>query len=356
MQFRGMALTAALAALPFLAQAQPIQGFYVTGGAGAHLPQNTGVSAVNPAFGGSHLRMEQALGFEVLGSLGYALGNGGRFEIEGNFNQNGFGRLGRVPGPTNSSGSVQHYGVMVNALFDMDIGVNWLYPYLGVGAGYQNTNLNNVAVNQIGGPFTYRSNDSKGGFAVQAIVGLSFPVPNMPGLSITPEYRFMDILGGEKFSGTTTGGAAAQIKLHNQFDHNFIIGVRYAFNVPPPAAPVAPAAVPSAMARSYLVFFDWDKANLSDRARGIVKDAATAAATVAHTRIDVNGNADTSGSHVYNQGLSMRRAQAVAAELVKDGVAKTDIVITASGDTHPLVPTGPGVREPQNRRVEIVLN
>jgi hypothetical protein len=25
------------------------------------------------------------------------------------------------------------------------------------------------------------------------------------------------------------------------------------------------------------------------------------------------------------------------------------------GDTHPWVPTGPGVREPQNRRVEIIL-
>ena len=356
MRLRGMLLTAALAALPVLAQAQPIQGFYIGGGAGAHLSQNIGVSDNSAAFGGSHLRMEQALGFEVLGSVGYALGNGARFEVEGNFNRNGFGRLGRVPGPTNSSGSVQHYGVMANALFDMDIGVPWLYPYIGAGVGYQITSLNNLAVNQIGGPFTYRSNDSKGGFAVQAIVGLSFPVPNMPGLSITPEYRFMDILGGEKFGGTTTGGAAGQIKLHSQYDHNFIIGVRYAFDVPPPAMPAAPAAVPSAVARSYLVFFDWDKANLTERARGIVKDAAAAAGKVAHTRIDVNGNADTSGTPAYNQGLSMRRAQAVAAELVRDGVAKTDIAITASGDTHPLVPTGPGVREPQNRRVEIVLH
>ena len=104
-----------------------------------------------------------------------------------------------------------------------------------------------------------------------------------------------------------------------------------------------------------MVFFDWDKATLNDRARSIVKDAATAATKVAHTRIDVAGNADTSGAAQYNPGLSKRRADAVAAELIKDGVAKTDIVVTANGDTHPLVPTGPGVREPQNRRVEIVL-
>ena len=74
---------------------------------------------------------------------------------------------------------------------------------------------------------------------------------------------------------------------------------------------------------------------------------------MAYTKIDVNGNADTSGTHAYNQALSMRRAEAVAGELVKDGVPKAAIAITASGDTHLLVPTGPGVREPQNRRVEI---
>ncbi len=353
MRLPGMLLTAAMAALPLVAQAQPIQGYYIAGGLGLHTTQNTGVSNLNPALGGSHLRLQQQPGFEGLVSFGYALGNGARFELEGDFNQNGLYRLGRVPGVTNSSGNIQHYGVMVNALFDMDIGSPWVYPYIGAGVGYQITSFNNVAVTQTGGPLVYRSNDSRGGFAVQAMVGLSFPVSNMPGLSITPEYRFMDILGGQKLSGTVNG-TAAQLKLHSQYDHSFIIGVRYAFNVPPPAMPDAtPAPAPSA--RSYLVFFDWDKANLTDRARGIIGDAAANSTKVAYTKIDVNGNADTSGSHVYNQGLSMRRAQAVAAELVKDGVPMGAIAITASGDTHLLVPTGPGVREPQNRRVEIVI-
>ena len=359
MRFRGMFLAAAAAALPFVAQAQPIQGLYVGGGVGLHLPQNTGVTGNSAVFGGSHLRLEQSPGFEALGSLGYALGNGARFEIEGDFNQNALHKVGRLPFQSSASGNVRHYGMMANALFDMDIGVPWLYPYLGVGAGYQWTNLSNVAVTQNGGPFSFRANDTKGAVAVQGIVGLSFPIPNMPGLSVTPEYRLMDILGGVKINGTMTGGTATQIKLHNQFDHNFIIGVRYAFNVPPPAAPAAPAAsaVPAAEpSRSYLVFFDWDKATLSVRARGIVKDAATNAARVQHTRIDVSGNTDTSGTPAYNQGLSMRRAQAVAAELVRDGVAKSDITITAAGDTNPLIATGAGVREPQNRRVEIVLH
>ena len=51
----------------------------------------------------------------------------------------------------------------------------------------------------------------------------------------------------------------------------------------------------------------------------------------------------------------MRRAQAVQAELVKDGVPQNAITIQGFGDTHLLVPTGPGVREPQNRRVEIII-
>ncbi len=70
----------------------------------------------------------------------------------------------------------------------------------------------------------------------------------------------------------------------------------------------------------------------------------------------MNGYTDTSGTARYNEGLSMRRAQAVAAELVKDGVPQAALVIKGFGETHLLVPTGQGVREPQNRRVEIIIH
>ena len=103
------------------------------------------------------------------------------------------------------------------------------------------------------------------------------------------------------------------------------------------------------------MFFDWDKATLTDRARQIVKEAAESSTRVQYTRIEVNGYTDTSGTPHYNQRLSVRRAQAVAAELVKDGVPRNAIAITGFGETHLLVPTGPGVREAQNRRVEIII-
>jgi OmpA-OmpF porin, OOP family len=103
------------------------------------------------------------------------------------------------------------------------------------------------------------------------------------------------------------------------------------------------------------MFFDWDKATLTDRARQIVKEAADNSTRVQYTPIEVKGYTDTSGTPGYNQGLSVRRATAVQAELIKDGVPESTITIQGFGYAHLLVPTGPGVRRPQNRSVEIII-
>jgi len=133
------------------------------------------------------------------------------------------------------------------------------------------------------------------------------------------------------------------------------IGLRLTLghSAPPPPGPVA-APAPAA-ARSYLVFFDWDKATLTDRARQIIREAAENSTRVQYTRIDVNGHTDTTGGAAYNQRLSVRRAEAVAAELIRNGVPRGTIAIRGFGQTGLLVPTGPGVREPENRRVEIII-
>jgi outer membrane protein OmpA-like peptidoglycan-associated protein len=104
------------------------------------------------------------------------------------------------------------------------------------------------------------------------------------------------------------------------------------------------------------VFFDWDRADLTTRARQIVAEAASASTHVPTTLINVNGYTDLSGTAAYNQRLSVRRAESVEAELIRDGVPKGEISIHGYGESNPLVPTAKGVREPQNRRVEIILH
>ena len=88
----------------------------------------------------------------------------------------------------------------------------------------------------------------------------------------------------------------------------------------------------------------------------VIRDAAEASRVVAVTRIDVTGHADRAGSARYNDRLSRRRANSVKQGLIANGVPEKDIIIYARGEREPLVPTRDGVREPQNRRVEIVLN
>jgi outer membrane protein OmpA-like peptidoglycan-associated protein len=360
MRYRSALLAATVLAVPLAARAQPIQGLYVGAGGGLDLPQNTRVTPLTDGFGAAHLRLEKNVGVNGLGSIGYGFGNGLRLEVEGDFFHNDLHELARTPFPTAASGHVNRYGVMANALFDLDIGSPYIFPYLGMGAGYMWTTLDGSFV-QPGGPFSFSSDQTEGRFAWQGIAGLAFPVPHVPGLSITLDYRFTDITAGAKFSGPETSAAGlttGQIKLSAQYDHSFVLGVRYAFYAPPPAPPAAPAPVAAptpAPARSYLVFFDWDKATLTDRARQIIREAADNSTHVQYTRIEVNGYTDTSGSPQYNMGLSIRRADAVAAELVRDGVPRNVISIHGFGETHLLVPTGPGVREPQNRRVEIII-
>ena len=248
----------------------------------------------------------------------------------------------------------------------MDIGVPWLYPYIGIGGGYQWTHLDGFNAVQAGGPFSVSSDDTRGNPAAQIIVGASLPIRGVPGLSFTADYRFMKIWAARNSIRTKFRSAAALrltplSRWGTSTDNIFLFGVRYAFNAPPaapppapiPAAQVAPAPAPS---RSYLVFFDWDKATLTERAQAIIKEAADNSTRVQYTRIEVNGYTDTSGTPQYNQGLSIRRAQAVAGELVRDGVPQGSIGIQGFGETHPLVPTGAGVREPQNRRVEIIIH
>jgi iron complex outermembrane receptor protein len=123
-----------------------------------------------------------------------------------------------------------------------------------------------------------------------------------------------------------------------------------------PAAyvPPAPVAATPSVPKSYLVFFDFNKSDLTSQATAIVDQAAKNAGPAKVTKLEVTGHTDTVGSDAYNMRLSRRRAESVAAQLEKDGIASSEIEIVAKGKRDLLVPTADGVKEPQNRRVQIV--
>jgi OmpA-OmpF porin, OOP family len=104
---------------------------------------------------------------------------------------------------------------------------------------------------------------------------------------------------------------------------------------------------------SYLVFFDFDSSKVTAEGSDVVATAASNAKSENASAIIAVGHTDTVGSAEYNMGLSQRRADSVASALVKNGIPAGAITTEARGETDPLVPTGDGVAEPQNRRVEI---
>jgi hypothetical protein len=114
-----------------------------------------------------------------------------------------------------------------------------------------------------------------------------------------------------------------------------------------------PPPPPMAQAPSYLVFFDWDRSDLSAQALATIGQATAAYKASGNARINAIGNTDSSGPPDYNMALSLRRAEAVKGALVRNGVPAAAIQTTGRGETNLLVQTGDGVREPQNRRVEL---
>ena len=385
MTIRSGLLAATFLIAPVAVEAQtlgyPVSGLYIGAAGGFNIKSNPSVknlsSNLNPNSTGlstPNLNLSTGIGAAAAGTIGYGLGDGLRVEIEYRYASNPFTRASGnnrngLGASTGTSGNEQIGGPMVNLDYDFVGLAPWVVPYVGIGVGYQRARLSNFSTVPSGitpaaaalSP-TITSNDTRAAFAAQGIVGAAFPISSLPGLAITTEYRFMALTGTRTYNAgltvnTPTGTASrfGTFQLGHDYNNTFLFGIRYNFGVAPPPPPPAAVVPAQAPARSYLVFFDWDKATLTDRARQIIHEAADNSTRVQYTRIEVNGYTDTSGTPKYNQGLSVRRAQAVQAELVKDGVPQNAITIQGFGDTHLLVPTGAGVREPQNRRVEIII-
>ena len=365
MKLRTALLAASILAAPAAALAQPVTGPYVSLGTGATIFDSQKIKDLTidgQNYGGfGKIRTDADL-YES-GAIGYGLGNGLRIEINGVWDRNA---LRSIDG-AHASGFQEEFKGFGNVLYDFDLtpyGFAGFSPYIGVGAGYSDVHSQNqFSLNPAG--FALRNTSSDGDFAVQGIVGLAYNIAAVPGLALTAEYRYTAIPDDLHYHAQyfAPGVATrANFKADGVQGSAGLVGLRYALwqpappPPPPPAQAVAPPPPPPPeAARTYLVFFDWDRADLTSRARQIVSEAAQASTHVATTRIEVNGYTDLSGTAAYNQRLSVRRAESVEAELVRDGVARNEIAIHGYGESNPLVPTAPGVREPQNRRVEIIL-
>jgi outer membrane protein OmpA-like peptidoglycan-associated protein len=105
----------------------------------------------------------------------------------------------------------------------------------------------------------------------------------------------------------------------------------------------------------FLLFFDWAKPDINRDAATVLDQAVSAYHQRPGARLRIAGHTDRSGSASYNLLASRRRAEEVRAELGRRGVPSSAIILVAYGEGRLLVPTEDGVREVQNRRVEISI-
>lgn len=124
---------------------------------------------------------------------------------------------------------------------------------------------------------------------------------------------------------------------------------------PEPWLPPPPPPPPPCVTGPFMVFFDWDRDDVTPQAAAILDNAVSAYALCGQAQVMLAGHADRSGPDAYNAGLSRRRAAKVAAYLTGRGIPAGVVTQEAFGESRPLVETGDSVQELQNRRVEITF-
>lgn len=342
----GVSAVALTAAAPTArAQSQPTTGFYIGGAAGANILEENRFRN-----GGGNSTDSYDAGYAGTLDLGYGLGNGLRLEIEPGYRNNAVDRVNGRP----ADSRLQTVTVMGNVLYDFyQVQTPWipLTPHVGAGIGFAHVWDRSVA------PSGNNVSGDTNRLAFQAIGGLDYSLT--PNQKVGIDYRYM-VVHDASFP-TVAGGSAHAGDLNN---HTFLATYRYEFNrppaAPPPVQPAAAAATtppppPAPVAHPYEVYFEFDKATLTPDARQVVQQAAQNALKGNATQIVATGHTDTVGTDSYNIALSRRRATAVRAELIRDGVAGNLISTSGVGENDLAVPTGQNVNEPRNRRVEITV-
>jgi len=317
---KALMAAAALVALPVMAQAQsPSPGVYIGAEGGVNWLLNFNASPNNPALP-PVISVSPNTGWMAGGVIGYDF-VGPRVELEGIY-RNNTTNVG-IPG-TALNNQVGQLGIMANLMYDF-MPASVITPYIGAGAGLGLVDSNSSLGSTV--------------FAYQGIVGLGWMV----------DTNFRVNLDG-RYYGTSNPSINGAQWTNNNF--SIMLGLQLKFGqaaAPPPPPPPPPQAP------SFMVFFDWDRSNLSQQALATIQQAAGVFKTKGQARITATGHTDTSGPEAYNMALSLRRANAVKDALVRNGVPAQAITVIGRGEQGLLVQTADGVREPQNRRVEIVI-
>jgi outer membrane protein OmpA-like peptidoglycan-associated protein len=372
-------LCAAAATMALAPAAHAYEGLYGAIGAGmSYLGQDLdfdqSAGLITP-FAGD---IDYDKGIGVYTSLGYDYGNNWRTELEFSYRSNDVRHIvndGTPPTPgfggwpdATLNGDLTTYSLMANAIYDFNFGNKWVTPYVGVGAGvvFSDLDLSGNAPLPSG---TLQVNGRDTRVGVQGLAGLAFKLAD--NLNLDLGYRYQ--ISQDHKLNAVQRGAAGNID-HGFRGHSLFAGLRWNFGAAAPApamkdcwdgsqvaataeCPPQPqqqsATKPDPM--NVIVYFDYDKSNLTPEAADLIKEAAARALANNIDRVKVEGNADRSGGSAYNAALSQRRANVVRDALIANGVPADKIDTSSFGEDNPAKPTADGVREPLNRRTEVKI-
>jgi outer membrane protein OmpA-like peptidoglycan-associated protein len=103
------------------------------------------------------------------------------------------------------------------------------------------------------------------------------------------------------------------------------------------------------------ILFDFDSNTLKDAAKDNIKTLASSLNQYPGTDVKVIGHTDNKGTEAYNMSLSERRAAAVKAYAVAQGVPSSRLVTVGKGFSEPIGDNTTDAGRAANRRVEIVI-
>ena len=252
-----------------------------------------------------------------------------------------------------AGGKTSALSFMLNGLLDFgeDDGIQ---GFVGGGVGVARVKAN-YALNTRGN-FV---DDSDTVFAWQGLAGVRAPLTDH--IDATLKYRFFNA-DNVKLVDVTNRTFEGRFR-----SHSILGGLTYNFGTPtPPPPPAEPAPLPPppptpepvaqppvCSPGPFIVFFEWDKSDITPEAGSILDNAVSQYQNCGNAQVMLAGHADKSGAASYNVGLSQRRADSVKAYLSSHAVPDSVISTEAFGESRPRDDTADGVREVQNRRVEV---